>query len=83
MSVLNWCKDKVFGGGRGVIHNESDDDNIVAHRTVKASRGYDCDTCGTEIPKHEEYSRLTRRIEGRLRTGKYCLKCRPLVTRVP
>jgi len=83
MGFLDWFKGMLFSSDRGVIHHKSDDDNIVAHRTAKASRGYVCATCGAEISKDEEYSRLTRRIEGRLRTGKHCLKCRPLVTRVP
>ena len=83
MSVLNWLKDKFSGGGSGVIHNEeianNVDDNIVAHRTSKASRDYVCETCNADILKHQEYARLTRRIEGHLRTGKHCLTCRPLV----
>ncbi len=83
MGFLGWFKGMLTGSGSGVIHNESDDDNIVAHRTAKASRDYVCATCGTEIPRHEEYARLTRRIEGRLRTGTHCLKCRPLSAKVP
>ena len=81
MGFLGWFKGKILGSS-GVIHNESDDDNIVAHRTSKASRDYVCETCNAEILKHQEYSRLTRRIEGHLRTGKHCLECRPLA-RVP
>ena len=83
MGFLDWFKGMLFSSDRGVIHNEADGDNIVAHRTSNASRDYVCETCNADILKHQEYSRLTRRIEGHLRTGKHCLKCRPLGTRVP
>ena len=82
MGLLGWFKGILSGADSGVIHNESDDENIVAHRTSRASKEYVCDTCGVGIGKREEYARLTRRIEGRLITGKHCLQCRPLA-RVP
>ena len=82
MGLLGWLKGMLSGDDGGVIHNESDDSNIVAHRTSKASKAYVCDTCGNDIGRREIYARLTRRIEGRLVTGKHCLKCRPL-ERVP
>lgn len=86
MSVLNWFKDKVFGGGRGVIHNEeianNVDDNIVSHRATRASRDYVCETCNAYILQSQQYARLTLRIEGQLRTEKHCLTCRPPAPRV-
>jgi len=76
MSVLDWFKDRLSGGSRGVIHNE-DDDNVVSHLTPKAARDYVCETCNADMLKGQQYARLTRRIDGHLQTEKYCLTCRP------
>jgi hypothetical protein len=86
MSVFDWFKVKLMGGGRGVIHDEKDDEkdggNIVAHRASRASRDYVCETCNADILKGKQYARITRRIEGQLCTEKHCLTCRPPAPRV-
>ena len=73
MGFFTWCKGLL--SRRIASVDTRDSERIVARRVVRASRPYDCTTCGTGIAVGDRYSRITYRASGKLKTEKYCLAC--------
>ncbi len=78
MGLFAWCRG-LFANKRIAFVATRDSEQIVATRTVRASRAYSCQSCAAVIAVGDSYNRITYRTSGGLETDKHCLTCHALM----
>ena len=78
MGFLAWCKG-LFTNKRTAFVATRDSEQIVATRTVKAAKAYNCRSCGIGISAGDTYSRITYREPEGLGTDIHCSTCYALM----
>ena len=74
--MLKWLRNRFQGdSANGEVVSPWDGHSIVAWRTHRAAKTYECVICGAVITKGDEYARTTYVVERKLTEAVSCRSC--------
>ena len=74
--MLKWLRNRFQGdSANGEVVSPWNGHSIVAQRTHRAAKTYECVICGAVITKGDEYARITYVVEKKLTEAISCRLC--------